>query len=104
VAKDLLLSGRPVAAEEALDLGLVSKVVEDGALAVEAREWAATIASRAPLSVRANKMALRHCDGLPLREAVVHERGEWARLQRTADHAEALRAFFEKRPPEFTAR
>jgi enoyl-CoA hydratase len=104
VAKDLLLSGRPVAAEEALDLGLVSKVVEDGALAAEAREWAATIASRAPLSVRANKVALRHCDGTPLREAVVYERGEWARLQRTADHAEALRAFFEKRPPEFTAR
>ena len=104
IAKDLLLSGRPVGAEEALGLGLVSKVVDDEALAAQAREWAATIASRAPLSVRANKVALRHCDAMELREAVVYERGEWARLQRTADHVEALQAFFEKRPPQFTAR
>jgi len=104
VAKDLLLSGRPVSAAEALDLGLVSRVVDDDALAAEAREWAATIASRAPLSVRANKVALRHCDGMKTGDAVVYERSEWARLQRTADHVEALRAFFEKRPPEFTAR
>ena len=104
VAKDLLLSGRPVGAEEALGLGLVSGVVDDEALAAQAREWAATIASRAPLSVRANKVALRHCGGMELREAVIYERGEWARLQRTADHVEALQAFFEKRPPQFTAR
>jgi enoyl-CoA hydratase len=104
VAKDLLLSGRPVDAAEALDLGLVSRVVDDEALGAEALEWARTIASRAPLSVRANKACLGHCQRLPLADAVAYERGEWARLQRTADHAEALRAFFEKRPPQFTAR
>jgi enoyl-CoA hydratase len=101
VAKDLLLSGRPVDAAEALDLGLVSSVVEDDALASEARQWAQTIASRAPLSVQANKTCLRRCERLPLAEAVSYERGEWARLQRTEDHAEALRAFFDKRPPQF---
>ncbi len=104
VAKDLLLSGRPVDAGEALDLGLVSAVVDDDALPGEAQEWARTIASRAPLSVRANKACLRHTEAMPLAEAVAYERGEWARLQRTQDHAEALRAFFDKRPPQFTGR
>ena len=102
VALDLLLAGRPVDADEALGLGLVSAVVDDEALAGEARRWAELVASRAPLSVRANKVGLRHCARLPLAEAVAYERGEWARLQRTRDHREALEAFFAKRPPVFT--
>jgi len=102
VALDLLLTGRAVDAGEALALGLVSAVVDDAALAAEARRWAEVVASRAPLSVRANKLALRHCARLPLAEAVAYERGEWARLQRTRDHKEALEAFFAKRPPVFT--
>jgi enoyl-CoA hydratase len=102
VALDLLLTGRPVDAEEALALGLLSTVVDDGELHAEARRWAELVASRAPLSVRANKVALRHCARLPLADAVAYERGEWARLQRTHDHREALAAFFAKRPPVFT--
>lgn len=101
VAKDLLLTGRPVSADEALALGLVSAVVPDDALMTEANTWAETIGSRAPLSVRANKIGLRHCARLPLDEAVAYERNEWARLQRTRDHVEALHAFFEKRSPNF---
>jgi len=67
----------------------------------EARRCADVVASRAPLSVQANKVGLRHCARLPLAEAVTYERGEWARLQRTRDHREAVSAFFAKRPPEF---
>jgi enoyl-CoA hydratase len=102
VALDLLLTGRAVTADEALELGLVSAVVDDAELGAEARRWADVVASRAPLSVRANKVALRHCARLPLAEAVTYERSEWARLQRTRDHKEALEAFFAKRPPVFT--
>ncbi|HEV8473894.1 MAG TPA: enoyl-CoA hydratase/isomerase family protein [Methylomirabilota bacterium] len=103
VALDLLLTGRAVDAEEAWALGLVSVVAEDAGLQAEARRWADVVASRAPLSVRANKVGLRHCARLPLAEAVAYERGEWARLQRTGDHKEALAAFFAKRAPAFTA-
>jgi enoyl-CoA hydratase len=102
VSLDLLLTGRVVSAEEAFALGLVSTVVEPDALGAEARRWAEVVASRAPLSVRANKVALRHCARLPIAEAVTYERSEWARLQRTRDHKEALEAFFAKRPPVFT--
>jgi enoyl-CoA hydratase len=102
VALDLLLTGRAITADEALTLGLVSAVTEPEALGAEARRWAEVVASRAPLSVRANKIGLRHCARLPIVEAVTYERGEWARLQRTRDHKEALEAFFAKRPPVFT--
>jgi len=100
VALDLLLTGRAVYAEEALSLGLVSSVADD--VDAEARRVAEVVVSRAPLSVQANKIGLRHCARLPLAEAVAYERGEWARLQRTRDHKEAVSAFFAKRTPEFT--
>jgi enoyl-CoA hydratase len=99
VALDLLLTGRAIDADEALALGLVSSVTAD--VDADARRVADTVASRAPLSVQANKDALRHCARLPLAEAVAYERGEWARLQRTRDHKEAVSAFFGKRPPSF---
>jgi len=102
VALDLLLTGRVVTGDEALALGLVSAVAEPEALAAEARRWAEVVASRAPLSVRANKVGLRHCARMPIVDAVTYERSEWARLQRTRDHKEALEAFFAKRPPIFT--
>jgi enoyl-CoA hydratase len=102
VALDLLLTGRAITAEEAFALGLVSAVAEPEALGAEARRWAEVVASRAPLSVRANKVGLRHCARLPIVDAVTYERSEWARLQRTRDHKEALEAFFAKRPPVFT--
>jgi enoyl-CoA hydratase len=102
VALDLLLTGRAITAEETFALGVVSAVAEPEALGAEARRWAEVVASRAPLSVRANKIGLRHCARLPIVEAVTYERSEWARLQRTRDHKEALEAFFAKRPPVFT--
>jgi enoyl-CoA hydratase len=99
VALDMLLTGRSVGADEALALGLVSSVTDD--VDVEARRVADVVVSRAPLSVQANKVGLRHCARLPLPEAVAYERAEWARLQRTRDHREAVSAFFAKRTPEF---
>jgi enoyl-CoA hydratase len=99
VALDLLLTGRSVDADTALALGLVSSVADD--VDAEARRVAEVVVSRAPLSVQANKVGLRHCAQLPLAEAVAYERGEWARLQRTRDHKEAVSAFFAKRTPQF---
>jgi enoyl-CoA hydratase len=101
VARDLLLTGRPVRAAEALGLGLVSRVVPDASLREEAVGWARTVAERAPLSVQAVKDTLRHCARQPLEESIEYERDHFARLQGTSDHKEALRAFFEKRPPRF---
>ncbi len=101
VSRDLLLTGRVIGAAEAFALGLLSAVVADADVVNAAREWALLIASRAPLSVQANKECLLSQVRTPLREAVRYERQGWARLQRTKDHREALAAFFAKRPPQF---
>jgi len=100
-AKDMLLTGRTVEAPEALALGLVSRVVPDADLGAEARRWAAAAAERAPLSVQANKEMLARSAREPVADALARERERWAALQATSDHKEALRAFFEKRPPRF---
>jgi enoyl-CoA hydratase len=101
VASDLLLTGRTVDGLEALDLGLVSAVVDDADLPAEAARWAETVAGRAPLAVRTNKAILAETVGMPYTEARALEREAWVRLSGTKDHKEALRAFFEKRPPRF---
>jgi enoyl-CoA hydratase len=102
-ARDLLVTGRTVGADEALDLGLVSRVVPDDRLLAEAAALAHTVAARAPLSVRANKAAMLESRGPePLADALGRERARFAALQATRDHREALAAFFEKRPARFT--
>ncbi|HEX4359015.1 MAG TPA: enoyl-CoA hydratase-related protein [Pseudonocardia sp.] len=59
LAAELLYTGRPVLAEEAVRIGLVNRVVEDAALATEAVELAAQIAEHAPLAVQLTKRSLR---------------------------------------------
>lgn len=103
VARDLLLTGRTVEAAEALDLGLVARVAPDANLLAEATALARTVADRAPLSVRANKSVLAATTRGPLDAAIGVERQAWLALQATRDHREAIQAFFEKRPPAFTA-
>ncbi|HEX7126573.1 MAG TPA: enoyl-CoA hydratase-related protein [Thermodesulfobacteriota bacterium] len=103
VARDLLLTGRTVPADEALELGLVSRVVPDVDLLAESAAVARVVAERAPLAVRANKAAMLEAAGPePLAGALARERARFAALQATRDHREALAAFFEKRPARFT--
>ena len=92
-AKDLLLTARVVGAEEALSMGLVHRVVESDELDDLAAETAAQIASLAPLSLRAAKAAI---DKAP--DAVALTRACF----RSADFAEGIASFAERRPPVFT--
>ncbi len=101
-AAELALVGDPVDAAEALRLGLVSKVVPGDRLMAEARALADRVAEGAPLAMSLTKGALERSLTIDLDEALDGE----AKLQgiagASADHAEGLAAFREKRPPRFT--
>jgi 2-(1,2-epoxy-1,2-dihydrophenyl)acetyl-CoA isomerase len=101
-ASEIALVGDPISAEEALRIGLVSRVVPAEDLLAEARSLAERIAAAAPLAVALTKGALERAATIDLDEALEGE----AKLQgiagASADHAEGLAAFREKRTPRFT--
>jgi enoyl-CoA hydratase/carnithine racemase len=101
-ARELLYSGRFVVAAEALRLGLVDRVVEPAAVPLSAAELAREIAANAPLAVRALKRTLRETAGRPLDAALRIAARHRRTLDETADYAEGLAAFAEKREPLFT--
>lgn len=103
-ANAMLLTGSPVDARKAELFGLVTAVHEPVELRDAAIALAARIASRAPLSVEATKkMTMRAMDMDPV--AANEAQAEVMRkLRNSADHAEAVRAFREKRDPDFRRR
>lgn len=96
-AAELLLTGRVISSEEALQIGLVEQIVPVGQALETARKLAATIAAHPPQAVRALKRLIR----LEVSDAFAAEREMLAQLWATADHLEAVRAFLEKRKPVF---
>ena len=100
-AAEMLMSGVPVDAAEALSIGLVNKVCAPETLVAEALERARLIASKAPLSVRALKAVVRTGAVLPLAEAMDLELSEYNRLFTTEDRREGVAAFNQKRPAAF---
>ncbi len=100
-AAELTFTGRIVKAEEALQLGILLEVAEPEALLPRARELAAKIAAKPPLAVRYAKRLLRLAQQQPLAEHLEVCASFQALCHKTADHAEALAAFFEKRQGDF---
>ncbi|CAN5723160.1 enoyl-CoA hydratase [soil metagenome] len=101
-ARDLLMTGRTVGAGEALTIGLIDRIVPRELVMQTAVALAEEIASRAPLAVRALKSALVGTAGLPIDDArsIVSRLRE--PLDGSRDYAEGLRAFAERRTPNFT--
>jgi len=98
VAKEMLLSGRRVKADRALEIGLVNSVHPPEELLDAARALADEIAQQAPLAVRATKAALARGAHVDLDAALAIEVEEFAACFETADQREAMGAFVEKRP------
>ncbi|HUB84783.1 MAG TPA: enoyl-CoA hydratase-related protein [Rhizomicrobium sp.] len=103
-AKHMLLTGSPFDAAAAEKFGLVSAVHDPHELLNAATALAERIASRAPLSVEATKRVASRAIDLNPQEGARMMSEEVGRLVTSADHAEALAAFREKRAPKFTRR
>jgi enoyl-CoA hydratase/carnithine racemase len=96
--RELLLEARLLGADEALAKGLVSRVVDDAAVAAEALAAAARIAALSPQAMRLNKRTLRQLGAGGANAAQRHEHFAYAD---SAEHREGLAAFVEKRDPRF---
>jgi E-phenylitaconyl-CoA hydratase len=97
----MMLTGDRIDANEALRIGLVSRVVPQDQLLATASGLATRIAENAPLAVRAIKRLVRDGYGLPLTAAIQSEQYVLGVLRDTADRIEGRRAFQEKRKPDF---
>jgi enoyl-CoA hydratase/carnithine racemase len=97
-----LLTAEPIDAETAERWGLVSEVCEPETLEARALAVATGIAALPPQSMIAIKRALRDGADLPLAEGLAIEVEAFRRLFNTADRAEGMAAFLEKRPAKFT--
>tara|TARA_B100000427_G_scaffold64025_1_gene50675 strand:- start:972 stop:1766 length:795 start_codon:yes stop_codon:yes gene_type:complete len=100
-AKEIILTGRPFSAEEALDWGVVNKLCEPEKLMEETIETAKKIASNAPLSIRAAKRSLGVATQVDRMSGFQFELQAYNRLVGTEDRLEGVRAFNEKRSPVF---
>ncbi|WP_182523933.1 enoyl-CoA hydratase/isomerase family protein [Nocardioides dongkuii] len=103
-ARDLLLTGRIVDADEALRLGLVSRVHEPGTFLDEVLDTAAGIAATAPIASRLTKLALADGGHRDLESGLQWEAMAQPITLATEDLQEGIRAAREKRPPVFTGR
>jgi enoyl-CoA hydratase/carnithine racemase len=97
-----LLTGSPITASEALAAGLVSTVVPDDDVVTEALAIARRIAAMPPLAVAEIKRVVLAGMDAPLETALMLERRAAYLLFGTRDKAEAMQAFLEKRPPDFS--
>lgn len=102
-ALDMMLTGDRMSAEEALRIGLVSRLVPDTAtLETEALALAARIAARPPTATAYAKEAARAGIEMDLQAGLTLEKTLFSLLMSTSDRAEAALAFKEKRAPRFT--
>ncbi len=108
IARELLLTGRRMTADEAAGWGLANRVVPADALMDSALELAGQITAGAPLAVAAIQEVLAATAGLEVRDAFARMRSgdlaAYSRMLGSEDAVEGPRAFAEKRPPEWKGR
>jgi enoyl-CoA hydratase len=103
-AAELLLTGKTITAQRALEIGLIGHVVPDGTALERALEIAAEANAAGPVSVKAIKRSLQETEGVPEAEALKIELEIGMAVFASEDAKEGPRAFAEKRQPNFKGR
>jgi enoyl-CoA hydratase/carnithine racemase len=104
VAMEILLTGDPIGAQRAYEVGLVNRVVPATDLVSATQQLAERIAANAPLSVRAAKATVRLVADLPLPDAYAEAERIWEPVYLSADAQEGPAAFRDKRTPRWEGR
>jgi enoyl-CoA hydratase len=100
-ALELILTAETITAAEALEIGLVDRVVGGAKLMEETRALANTIANKGPIALRFIKEAVNKGLGMTLEQGLRLEGDLYFLLHTTADRTEGITAFLKKRPPKF---
>ncbi|MBR3302921.1 MAG: short-chain-enoyl-CoA hydratase [Bacteroidales bacterium] len=100
-AKELIYTAKAITAEEALAIGLVNMVVEPQELLNAAMQMAKTIAKNAPIALKLSKEAINRGMQTDIDSSIAIENNLFALCFGTQDQKEGMKAFFEKRPPEW---
>jgi enoyl-CoA hydratase len=103
-AKEILLTGRPFSAQQALDWGMVNRICKAERLLAEALETAAVICENAPISTRQIKQSVNMGLNTDLQTGMMFEIEAYNRLIPTDDRREGILAFNEKRKPVYQGR
>lgn len=98
----MVLTGQPISADEALAAGLIAKVCETGSALAEAMQLASAIAARAPLAIHSAKASLRLSHEMDVPAHLRREREIFLSLMDSADKAEGIAAFKERRSARWT--
>jgi enoyl-CoA hydratase len=104
LAMDMILTGRMLTADEALRAGLIARVVAREAWLEEAKRVAHEIAAKSPISVRLATEAIDTAFEAPLSAGIEFERRAFYLARASEDAEEGLKAFVEKRRPDFKGR
>lgn len=103
-AKELALLAEIVGANDALEMGLINRVLPDGEVDAFVDNWARKLAAGPPIALAQTKRLLNNSLNVTLEEALDDEAAAQTINFATSDTAEAMRAFIEKREPKFTGR
>jgi enoyl-CoA hydratase len=101
---ELLLLGERVSAEEALAIGIVNRVVPESEFEAAVEEWATKLAAKSPVAMKLGKDAMYRQLDMPFEDALDYLRAQLSLSFTTEDIQEGVKAFFEKRDPNWTGR
>jgi enoyl-CoA hydratase/carnithine racemase len=101
---ELLLLGERISAEQAREIGIVNRVVAEDDFGAAVDEWATKLAGKSPVAMRLGKDAMYRQLDMPFEDAVDFLRSQLSIALTTEDVQEGVKAFFEKREPNWTGR